>query len=107
MSEFVYVIAIAFLLSSLYHASEALEEEKHKTDGWFFLTIRSAILGGLASTIAVVCYFALKDLNLAVKVFEHNVLVKDGVLIFISTFIPFFYKEIISITRKVIKKRGN
>lgn len=107
MSEFIYVIAIAFLLSSLYHTNEALEDNRHKTDGWFFLVLRATIMGLLASTIAFVCYFALKDLNISFKIFEHNVAVKDGVLIFISTFIPFFYREIISTTKKVIAKKGD
>ena len=106
MNEFIYIIIIAFLLASLYQLNEAIENNKHKSDGWFEVGIKASILGALASTIAVVCYFALKEINLIVNFFGYNIVIKDGVLVFVSTFIPFFTKELISLGKRFISGKG-
>lgn len=104
MNDLVYVFAIAFFLAGLYYLNDGLENGKHK-EGLRLFIFLALIKSLLAGVVGFVIYYALITANIEINMFDKAILVNDGIAVFISVVIPFFFNQIIDGGRGMISKR--
>lgn len=105
MNDLLYVFIIAFFLAGLYYLNDGLENEKHKLNGWKIFIFLALVKSLLAGVVGFVIYYALISAKIEVIVFDKAIMISDGVAVFISVVIPFFFNQIIDGGRGFLAKR--